>query len=108
MTSVWIRTEDESYDVEHRYVNAEKIETCSDYADNSSITINDDDRERLIGITTSEVGYTIYRYDKESGSDSRIKHIIQWINKAKILASEKDEPVFLDFNKDFENPIVED
>ena len=109
MTSVWIRT------INGNYKDVEKISGVG--SDNNS---QYNKRKYTLNVRIGGSGSaSIYDVQNEEVSDNlakgnvpdftiRIKHIIRWIDKAKILASEKNEPIFLDFNKDFDNPIVED
>ena len=96
MTSVWIITG------KNRYLNAEKIQNLE------ILGAHYDDTKTIYADISYEHRESIYSWEKLHTSSSPIKHIIRWIYKAKVLASEKKEVIFLDFNKDFDNPIVED
>ena len=104
MTSVWIRT------INRNYFNVEKIRNV--WGSKRKVIL--DKRQYNVYVEIgSDRNPSIYEYNyikNEVAPDStvNIEHVIRWIYKAKILASERNEAIFLDFNKDFENPIVED
>ncbi|MCD4822320.1 MAG: hypothetical protein K8R11_09720 [Methanococcoides sp.] len=56
MTSVWIKTDSENYDIEPEYVDAEKFESCLVYYSS----------EPLVKVTTIDEGYSIYKLDDDN------------------------------------------
>lgn len=109
MTDVWIKTMPISSSGTVKYFYAEKIRhlnvNISSAGQFACSTAFDADEKTFYYVYINSE-FTIYHIPYYDEKTDYITPVVQWINKAKKIASETDEAIILDFNKDFDNPIV--